>query len=388
MKGGNNWKRVSRVVLSLLLAAAMAIESAGSCIMVRAAGLTGEPVIGEDEDISEKDKGEEGTDDPEEDKSEEGTEDPEEDKSKDDIEDLEEDKSEEGTEDSEEDKSEEGTEDSEEDKSEEGTEDSEGDESEEGTEDSEEYENEEEVEDSEDYKSEEDTEEEDTEDEILPYKYDSVLAEAKMKAAREELDAWAAKTRRIPNGNIDVDYQVERLSEPVGSADNSFPAARDSVFLPVKYDARDAGLVSSVKNQGGWGTCWAFSAVATAESSYKRLHGLEQEPNLSESHLVNFFYNGNAGIDLNGPDGGLSGDRTTAIDELPVNRGGNTLFTTFAMANWTGRWPGRRCPAGCACDGQLDRDRGREYQWGCAQVSVGVRYVGERCIIYRSGAGI
>ena len=89
MKGGNNWKRVSRVVLSLLLVAAMAIESAGSCIMVRAAGLTGEPVIGEEKDISEKDKGEEGTDGPEEDKSKEGMDNPEEDKSKNDTEEAE-----------------------------------------------------------------------------------------------------------------------------------------------------------------------------------------------------------------------------------------------------------------------------------------------------------
>ncbi|MCM1088175.1 MAG: lectin like domain-containing protein [Muribaculaceae bacterium] len=152
--------------------------------------------------------------------------------------------------------------------------------------------------------------------------------------SEEEIAAWAKATGRIPNGYRNIDYEVESLTAPVAASDNSFAAANRAVFTPAKYDAREKGQLSSVKNQANWGCCWSFSAVAAAESAYLKLNGTEAD--LSESHLVNFFYNGNAGIDLEGPDGGLSGDSTKALAETPVQQGGNSFFTTFALARWTG----------------------------------------------------
>ena len=374
MRGGKkNWKRVRRVVLSLLLVMVMAVEPAGSCAAVYAAGLTGEPrsisVSDESEQRTEadnpaNDRNEEATGDSSEDRSEEGTDKSVDDRNEGDTDDSGDGKGEEGTDsqpddDSEEDtdnpvddKNEGDTDDSGDGKGEEGTDSQPDDDSEEGTDNPVDDRNEGDTDDSGDGRNEEDTddqgeeeteedaddsdEDEEAEKEALPQRSDSALSEASWKEAREELKAWAVRTGRVSNGYIDVDFEVERLAEPVRGSDDSFPAAQNSVFLPARYDARDSGVVSGVKNQGSWGTCWAFAAVATAESAYKRLYGMGQEPDLSETHLVNFFYNANAGIDLEGPDGGLSGDRTTAIDESPVNRGGNNLFTTFAMANWTG----------------------------------------------------
>lgn len=40
-----------------------------------------------------------------------------------------------------------------------------------------------------------------------------------------------------------------------------------SVSLPEKYDLRDYGRVSEVRDQGSWGTCWAFAALSALESS-------------------------------------------------------------------------------------------------------------------------
>ena len=38
--------------------------------------------------------------------------------------------------------------------------------------------------------------------------------------------------------------------------------------IPSRYDLRDYGRISSVKNQGISGPCWAFAALASMESNY------------------------------------------------------------------------------------------------------------------------
>ena len=181
-----------------------------------------------------------------------------------------------------------------------------------------------------------DTEEESTEGpaeaetSILPIERTELTEEERTKLI-EELRAMAEAEGHVPSGYMDVDYEAEKLSGPVEKSDHSFAMASRSAALPRSYDARAAEAVSAVKNQGSWGTCWSFSAVATAESAYKRLYG--SEANLSELQLVKFFYEGD---NVTGPDGGLEGDKITALEKEPVQRGGNSYFTTFAMARWTG----------------------------------------------------
>lgn len=43
--------------------------------------------------------------------------------------------------------------------------------------------------------------------------------------------------------------------------------------LPSRYDGRDYGYVTSVKNQGGAGNCWAFSTLGTLESCILKANG-------------------------------------------------------------------------------------------------------------------
>ena len=53
---------------------------------------------------------------------------------------------------------------------------------------------------------------------------------------------------------------------------------------PEAVDWVDAGIVSTVKNQGSCGSCWAFSAAGAVESAWSQAQG--QLFNLSEQQLV------------------------------------------------------------------------------------------------------
>ncbi len=43
--------------------------------------------------------------------------------------------------------------------------------------------------------------------------------------------------------------------------------AENSKSLPARYDLRDKGRVSAIRNQGAYGTCWAFGALTAMESA-------------------------------------------------------------------------------------------------------------------------
>ena len=139
---------------------------------------------------------------------------------------------------------------------------------------------------------------------------------------REKSNALLRADGFEPNGYIDSDFEADNLSEH----------AEIALYgnLPSAYSAVAQGQTSMIKNQGDWGSCWAFSTVAAAENAYKRIYGSEAD--LSETHLINFFYNSL----LNGPDGGLDGDEVIPLRQPKVNNGGNAMFTTFALARWTG----------------------------------------------------
>jgi len=70
-----------------------------------------------------------------------------------------------------------------------------------------------------------------------------------------------------------------------------------SDHFPEKYDLRDYGLVTPVKVQNPWGTCWSFGTVAASEISILGSLGLTtaefaekygEELDLSEKHLAYF----------------------------------------------------------------------------------------------------
>ena len=77
---------------------------------------------------------------------------------------------------------------------------------------------------------------------------------------------------------------------------------RDLTLTPPGYvygspsqsslDLRKAGYVTIVGDQGAYGTCWAFSALASLESSYKIMNN--QNINASEQYVINCSGAGNS----------------------------------------------------------------------------------------------
>ncbi|MCD8330592.1 MAG: hypothetical protein LUC27_07965, partial [Lachnospiraceae bacterium] len=108
--------------------------------------------------------------------------------------------------------------------------------------------------------------------------------------------------------------------------------------LPSSYDARSDSLMTDVKNQKPYGTCWAFSAISSAETSLinngvsvNGTTATASNLDLSELQLLYFFYHS-----VTDSLGGTAGDSTTPLTSNYLNQGGNGIFTTFVLASWVG----------------------------------------------------
>ena len=94
--------------------------------------------------------------------------------------------------------------------------------------------------------------------------------------------------------NNTAKYENDVLEEDIpslfiGSGDCIFVLANfsDVSSIPSRYDLRELGQVTSVKNQGSNGNCWAFSALGALESNILKATGIELD--LSEENMKNLM---------------------------------------------------------------------------------------------------
>ena len=116
--------------------------------------------------------------------------------------------------------------------------------------------------------------------------------------------------------------------------DGTFTTPRNagSAIYPTSYSSVDKGYITSVKNQGTYGTCWAHGAAASAEASLIKNNGYKTAVDISEFHLA-YFQNGDAYDPLDM----LKGDRTySGNGSSTLDMGGSNLCTPFMLARWTG----------------------------------------------------
>ncbi len=104
----------------------------------------------------------------------------------------------------------------------------------------------------------------------------------------------------------------------------------DQASLESTYDSRKEGILTPVRNQNPWGTCWAFAAIGSMESSLLK-QGLGTF-DLSERHLAYFAYHTrNDAL-------GIANDDTITTVGSPsyLNNGGNIMTSVSALMNWQG----------------------------------------------------
>lgn len=123
--------------------------------------------------------------------------------------------------------------------------------------------------------------------------------------------------------------------------------------LPEKFDLRDRGVVTGVKDQAPWGTCWAFAAIAASESSIlSDLHMTTEEYaqtygaglDLSERHLSWFGLEPMPGLD-EFPEGEYPYEKGQATEGIytfdeeatsHMNIGGNLYLALAALSSGEG----------------------------------------------------
>ncbi len=88
--------------------------------------------------------------------------------------------------------------------------------------------------------------------------------------------------------------------------------------IPSRYDLRDAGGVTAVRDQGSAGSCWAHSTLSSLESFL--LHNRSQTWDFSENNVKNM----------------LVDSYQDGFDRPSHDDGGFDLFTAAYMARWSG----------------------------------------------------
>lgn len=115
-------------------------------------------------------------------------------------------------------------------------------------------------------------------------------------------------------------------SLPGDAADNNLSKASSETF-PEKYNLNDRDILPPIRNQGQWGTCWAHSVIAAAETSMIMQGYADKSVNYSERHLAYFGHHKDP----------VLGDGEEKYDSTYGWYGGGAVETALAtLAAWHG----------------------------------------------------
>lgn len=128
-------------------------------------------------------------------------------------------------------------------------------------------------------------------------------------------------------GHISINYKIDRNDSYV--MDGGTLTLNGSTEIPSVYDSRTYGHVTEVKNQGNYGTCWAFAAISCAESDAIIDGRADIDVDYSELQMAYYTYNKVAD-----PLGGTAGDQVLLGEDDFLDIGGNLYYSTMSLASW------------------------------------------------------
>ena len=113
-------------------------------------------------------------------------------------------------------------------------------------------------------------------------------------------------------------------------SDNGEVSADRTVSYPSSYKTAN---LPAIRNQGGYGVCWAFSTISLLEINLLKNKLVSDDIDLSEFHLVNFTYN-----NVTDPLGGSVGDTTTFLrsSNSVTQNGGDIRMAFNSLMDWEG----------------------------------------------------
>ena len=165
-------------------------------------------------------------------------------------------------------------------------------------------------------------------EEILEIGENTEIVDTTKTAGNVEIDKPTDGLNSYGFGGMDAGFEVG----PLHGTDEYILGEGDNI--PTSYTISDNGCVSSVRNQANFDSCWAMATIACAEGEALN-HGLSpytnEDINFSENHLINFTYRKS----VDGPDGGLTGDKSVSARTGYMNAG-NLQLSGYTLMSWEG----------------------------------------------------
>lgn len=141
--------------------------------------------------------------------------------------------------------------------------------------------------------------------------------------------------------NVYKDWDLDANLSFAGIEKSKYPRLKGN--LPASYSSssdvdwdfeQTKDVVTSVKNQNPYGTCWAFATISAAETSYIINENITDIDaiDFNEYHLVHYTYD-----TPENPLGLFGGDAIIGnTGESSLELGGNCVISSSVLANWIG----------------------------------------------------
>ena len=164
----------------------------------------------------------------------------------------------------------------------------------------------------------------------------NVVVGTSIQSETETTDNAVQKASTIDNitepGKGYREVEDDSIGDPamLNVSDNGEVSADRAVSYPSSYKTAN---LPAIRNQGGYGVCWAFSTISLLEINLLKNKLVSDDIDLSEFHLVNFTYN-----NVTDPLGGSAGDTTTFLrsSNSVTQNGGDIRMAFNSLMDWEG----------------------------------------------------